>query len=276
MVVTFVSFCRYVEAHRLVSDASSSSGLAESSFALAASALRLSGRPVLLVPRAGSVSAKRGVDSDLRRAPQSPLLLAVTLEEISRERALAEARCVLPRLTASASAQECFSLLVSERQLSKALDLGRLFKLDLSPCFEQLARNVLARLPLMSGDLFGEPGEAGLATLVRSYDSRTTCHRYGLSVAAVWLESSQSARLPAWLFLHLEQRHPEALLQLLVSHGRQSEALRVALSLLRDVRVSIPLGLLDKLRSTLKNDQQSQSILEAAFARAVQERSVVK
>lgn len=262
-----------MEARRLAADSSSPPGVVESAFALCACALRVSGRSSLTVPSSVSsnIAPKRGADSEPRPAAR-PALMVVTLEEISRERALAEARSLLPRLNSAAlSAPDCFSLLVSEQQLATALDLGRLFNLDLSPCFRQLARNVLARVPLLGGgEQFGEPGEAGLATLVRKYDSRSTCHRYGLAVASVWLEST--SRMPAWLFAQIEAHHPEALLQLLISHRRPEEALKVALTILQDRRASLPLALLDKLRMTLEH-QHNKFELEQAFEHAIKERS---
>lgn len=183
-------------------------------------------------------------------------------------------------------------MLVSEQQLSKALELGRLFSLDLSPCFRQLARNALSRAPLFGvGEASGELGEAGLAVLVRTLDSRATAHRYGLAVASgetisilfflvvlivvvikVWLESSTNSRMPAWLFAELQLRHPEALLQLLISHRRLDEALKVALALLEEKGASLPLALLDKLRLSLDEDLLSRSQLEQAFSRAVKQR----
>lgn len=146
------------------------------------------------------------------------------------EHALVSARAALRAASTPLGAPEAFSLLVANGRIAQALELGRLFSLDVTDAFGALAANVVRGIPLLRSDdewadcFTGEKPLVQLERLVRQHDNRHSNFGCGRSAAAVLLRRSRSASSCIhWLLQH----NAPALLQLYLSRAMLPEAIAV-------------------------------------------------
>ena len=239
----------YTLASRLRTDSHAVESLAlmEKSLNLAIVALRLTTEPLQWI----SIEHRPSSSPDTAFI-QGPVQDSVSLLQLKQECALVNARLSLRQFGNLLVVADAFSLLISTGKVFQALSLGKLYRLDLGPAFEALARRALSNQALcdpsdehVSGVNEGKSAWAVLQELVIENDSRKSNWSYGRMVAIAVLE--REPRLPQWLENFLLQHHPESLMHVYLSFGLNELACQVAMKIISNQQNLLPVNLLDKL-----------------------------